>query len=255
MPEFVWDSVSLEGNTFTFPEVQTLMDGVTVGGRSVQEQAQVTALADSARLLERLVQTGAFRLDKVTSDAINGVVSASESPEPGRFRGEGLVVTDIAVGLGGPGRYHPMPTERGAASLVRAHAEVVQALDGIEHPFERAAAYNLAMCRMQAYYDGNKRTARFMMNGELMSHGFDAVSVPARMRLQYNEAMVRLYLSGDATEVMGMMADLWREQNGSSARPGHRGGRKRASVAPPPASAELPGATPSTRLDRVLTPS
>ncbi|TAM89993.1 MAG: hypothetical protein EPN41_02600 [Candidimonas sp.] len=30
--------------------------------------------------------------------------------------------------------------------------------------------------------DGNKRTLRFMMNGALMSHGIDAISVPAADR-------------------------------------------------------------------------
>ncbi|MEO7404707.1 MAG: hypothetical protein ABIU95_13645 [Burkholderiales bacterium] len=30
LPEFVWDASVLEGNPFTFPEVQTLLDGVSV---------------------------------------------------------------------------------------------------------------------------------------------------------------------------------------------------------------------------------
>ncbi|MDF2095656.1 hypothetical protein [Aquibaculum arenosum] len=34
LPEFVWDASVLEGNPFTFPEVKTLLDGVTVGGPS-----------------------------------------------------------------------------------------------------------------------------------------------------------------------------------------------------------------------------
>jgi hypothetical protein len=30
--EFVWDAVTLEGINFTLPEIQTLLDGITVGG-------------------------------------------------------------------------------------------------------------------------------------------------------------------------------------------------------------------------------
>ena len=33
LPEYVWDAGVLEGNPFTFPEVKTLLEGVTVGGR------------------------------------------------------------------------------------------------------------------------------------------------------------------------------------------------------------------------------
>ena len=35
---FVWDAVNLEGIPFTLPEVQTLLDGVTVGGHRVADQ-------------------------------------------------------------------------------------------------------------------------------------------------------------------------------------------------------------------------
>ena len=37
LTEFVYDASALEGNPFTDPEVQTLMDGVTVGGRKLSD--------------------------------------------------------------------------------------------------------------------------------------------------------------------------------------------------------------------------
>ena len=39
--ELVYDSVNLEGIDYTLPEVQTLLDGVTVGGKKLSDQ-QVT---------------------------------------------------------------------------------------------------------------------------------------------------------------------------------------------------------------------
>src|ERR1035437_3200423 len=38
LPEFVWDASVLEGNPFTFPEVKTLLDGVTIGGRKIRSE-------------------------------------------------------------------------------------------------------------------------------------------------------------------------------------------------------------------------
>ena len=32
LPELVWNAAALEGNTYTLPEVRTLLEGVTVGG-------------------------------------------------------------------------------------------------------------------------------------------------------------------------------------------------------------------------------
>jgi len=43
------------------------------------------------------------------------------------------------------------------------------------------------------------------MNGILMSHGIDAISVPAAKAQEFNEAMVRFYLSKDATEMMAFL--------------------------------------------------
>lgn len=41
LPEFVWDASVLEGNPFTFPEVKTLLDGETIGGRKISDQEQI----------------------------------------------------------------------------------------------------------------------------------------------------------------------------------------------------------------------
>ena len=43
-----------------------------------------------------------------------------------------------------------------------------------------------------------------MMNGVLMSHGIDAISVPAARMQEFNEKMVRFYLSKDA-EIMAFV--------------------------------------------------
>jgi hypothetical protein len=48
---FVWDASVLEGNPFTYPEVKTLLDGVSVGGRKISDQEQVLNLAESSKHL------------------------------------------------------------------------------------------------------------------------------------------------------------------------------------------------------------
>jgi len=58
----------------------------------------------------------------------------------------------------------------------------------------------------QFFFDGNKRTSHFMMNGVLMSHGIDVISVPAAKTQKFNEKMLRFYLSKDATEMMNFLA-------------------------------------------------
>jgi len=70
LPEYVWDAGVLEGNPFTFPEVKTLLDGVTVGGRKLSDQEQILNLAQSSKPFRRYMSffsDGNKRTDFYTS--------------------------------------------------------------------------------------------------------------------------------------------------------------------------------------------
>jgi len=47
LPGYVWDAGVLKGNPLTFPEVKTLLDGITVGGRKLSDQEQILNLFGS----------------------------------------------------------------------------------------------------------------------------------------------------------------------------------------------------------------
>jgi hypothetical protein len=206
LPEFVWDAAVLEGNPLTFTEVKTLLDGATISGRKISDQEQVLNLAESSRRLLAMVKSGQFSLTKTVFIELNGIVARKEALEWGVFRGEGQEKNYTPdEGLGERGRYTPLPTLPGAPELNRVFNEGVSALRECE-PFERATAFFLFGALQQFFFDGNKRTSRFMMNGVLMSHGIDAISVPAAKAQEFNEKMVRFYLSKDATEMMDFLA-------------------------------------------------
>jgi len=206
LPEFVWDAGVLEGNPFTFPEVKTLLDGITVGGRRISDQEQILNLAESSRRLLAMVKSGQFSLSKPVFTELNGIVARNEALEWGVFRGEGQEKNYTPnIGLGERGRYTPLKTLPDAPELNRVFREGVTALLECS-PFERATIFFLFGALQQFFFDGNKRTSRFMMNGVLMSHGIDAISVPAARAQEFNEKMVRFYLSKDATEMMIFLA-------------------------------------------------
>ncbi|MEO3887406.1 hypothetical protein [Nonomuraea sp. B5E05] len=207
LPEFVWDAAALEGNPFTYPEVQTIMDGITVGGRKISDERQVVNLAESAKELVRVVKSEKFTLDKPTSDHFQQLIAQGEALEVGHFRGEGPLTLTPGVSLGEHGRYMPPPTEPGGDNLRRIFTVGVAAIrTEIESPFEQALAYFLFAALQQFYFDGNKRTGRTMMNGHLMSHGIDAISVPAARRAEFNTTMVGFYRTRDATTAFAFLA-------------------------------------------------
>lgn len=207
LPEFVWDASVLEGNPFTFPEVKTLLDGITVGGRKISDQEQVLNLAESAKRLLALVKAGQFLLDKATFCQLHGIVARNEALEWGHFRGEGAETNYTPdVGLGDFGRYTPIATAPGGLELHERFINGIRALkESVTSPFEQGAAFFLFGALQQFFFDGNKRTSRFMMNGILMSAGIDAISVPAAQAQEFNEKMVQFYLTKDATQMLSFL--------------------------------------------------
>ncbi len=168
----------LEGNPITFPEVKTLLDGVTIGGRKITDQEQVINLIKSAKRVLALVKTSQFQLNKAIFTEIHALTASNEA----------------------------LPTAPGAPKLNQIFEEGLTALNTCT-PFEKGLAFFLFGALQQFFFDGNKRTARFMMNGILMSAGIDAISVPAAKAQEFNEKMVEFYLTKDATEMMAFLVN------------------------------------------------
>jgi len=202
LASFVWDAAKLENNPFTFVEVQTLLDGITVGGHKLSDAEQVTNLADSSKKLIELVKNNKFDLDKVTITLLHSIVARNEALEWGVFRGEGDETGYTPyVALGERGEHNPLPTIPGAPELNHVYTEGVKFIKTLP-PYEGALVMFLFGALQQFFFDGNKRTSRHMMNGWLMKHGYDPISVPARKAQEFNDQMVRFYIDKDGTDML-----------------------------------------------------
>ncbi|HJT90684.1 MAG TPA: hypothetical protein VJ777_01905, partial [Mycobacterium sp.] len=168
LPELIWNTAALEGNTFTLPEVRTLLEGVTVQGHKIDEQAQILDLSNAYNHLDDLLATGTFSLSKEVSDHFNGLVAVNEAIESGHFRGEGAANGGGNVQLSNGGYVQGDPHGEGGELLRQNFEDLTTFLDTIDDPRVRALIYFASAARRQYYFDGNKRTARLMMAGELM---------------------------------------------------------------------------------------
>lgn len=207
LPDLIWNTARYEGNAFTLPEVQTLLEGVTVGGRRLEDEEQVLALSDAYSTLERLVGGGEFTLSKAVSDRLHLLVAHHEAIESGHFRGEGQVSGGGNVRLSNGGTVAGVVAGESGLALIHRFDRTCEYLGAIDDPRERALAYFAAATRSQFYFDGNKRTARLMMTGELMTAGFEAVNIPFSRQYEFNVALDRLFETDDATRLMAFVAD------------------------------------------------
>ncbi len=206
LPELIWNTAALEGNNFTLPEVKTLLEGVTVGGKKLEDAEQIIALSEAYSRLDEMVGAGRFSLSKEVSDELHYLVARHEAIEAGSFRGEGKVqgggTVQLASGGSVPGTEHG----EGGALLREYFTNLVDYLRTVRDPRRRALIYFASAVRRQFYFDGNKRTARLMMTGELMSGDYDILSVPYSRKLEFNNALDVLFDRGEATELLRFLS-------------------------------------------------
>jgi len=97
-------------------------------------------------------------------------------------------------------------TGPGGANLRQRAQNLLDYIEAEPDPRMAALVYFASATRTQFYFDDNKRTTRLMMTGHLTSSGFDAVSVPAARRLEFNQALDTLFATDDATTLMAFLA-------------------------------------------------
>lgn len=197
-PEYVFNTVYLENNPFTFPEVQTLLEGITVGGHKLEDQQQVLNQSNSLNRLLKMVKQNTFVLDKTTFCQLHRLVAFEEALTWGIFRTSGVSIAGTS--------YQPPPADQ----LDTLFHQGMKYLSNLTNPLERAIAMFLFGSLQQFFFDGNKRTARLMMNGILLSYGIDAINIPASRKLEFNQTMVAFYETQNANDMMKFLVNLLR---------------------------------------------
>jgi len=189
----VHDSILLEGINFTLPEVNTLLEGVTVGGHNLSDQQIAINQGNAWRYLFSAVKTGEFCLSLDFVYALHAISGKEEALEWGQFRSGGVTIAGSDY----------LPPK--AAELQFKFAELLVSVDRFDDIYDKAIHVFLVMARNQFFYDVNKRTGRLMMNGILLKAGYPAINLSAKRKLEFNELMMRFYESGDETEMNSFM--------------------------------------------------
>jgi Fic family protein len=185
VPALVYDAVNLEGVAMTLPEVQTILDGITVGGHRISDQNMAMNQAKTWERIFELVSSGEFSFNKEIALLLHNIAGEEEALEWGKFRSGYVSIT-------GTDYEPPAPHE-----LNDKWDEVQSLVESCEDIYDRAITAFLQMARAQFFWDVNKRTGRFMMNGILLSCGFPIINVPAKRQQEFNTLMLDFYSSND----------------------------------------------------------
>ena len=185
LAELVCDAVNLEGINYTLPEVQTLLDGITVGGHKLSDQQVVLNQSNAWQKLFALLKNDQFAVTAEIACGLHGVAAQDDALEWGQFRSGGVTIAGTEY----------MPPS--ANELPELFSKMVEDGEKILDVYDQAIHYFLTMARCQFFYDVNKRMGRFIMNGFLLQNGFPAINLPAKRQLEFNRLMFDFYATGD----------------------------------------------------------
>ena len=195
LSELVYDAVNLEGIHYTLPEVQTLLQGITVGGHTLNDEQITLNQADAWRFLFKAIEQNEFELSKEFACKLHDIAAKNEALEQGKFRSGQVTIAGTDY----------MPPE--AKKLDRLWNEMQKTSEAYADIYDQAIFIFLSMARNQFFYDVNKRMGRFMMNGLLLAQGYPVINLPAKKQLEFNELMLAFYSSNDFGPMTKFMKD------------------------------------------------
>ena len=180
---FTYSSNSIEGNTLTITETKLLLeDGITVGGKPINDYYEAAGHAEAYDYM--LDQARSEEL-KITEDIIKQLhylfYNKMDKDEAGKYR-------KIQVYISGTEYLPPVPEE--VPQLMEHFINQMESSRRFLHPIEFAAICHKRLVDIQPFKDGNRRTARLLMNLILVNSGYGITEVPPVLRNEYINSLM-----------------------------------------------------------------
>lgn len=182
--QIVTDVVNLEDINYTVPEVQTLLDGITVGGHKIQDELITINQIKAWKFLFESIENNEFSIAKSYFLKLHNLVANQEALIWGKFRTGNVSISGT--------KYMPPSPNALCESYNNLILKTKQTLKSGK-VFEASINFFATCARTQFFFDGNKRTGRMMMAGILLSHGLPMINVPALQKLEFNKTMLNYY--------------------------------------------------------------
>ena len=176
-----WKSSQIEGNTYSLLETERLLrESKTADGKTKEEAVMLLNHKDALRFIldnPDYLQT----LSVSHIEDIHQLLTKELSVDKGiRHRRVGITGTN----------YHPLDNEFQIREALRDTCDLI---NGKENIFEKALLALVLLSYIQAFSDGNKRTARITSNAVLIANGYCPLSFRSVDSIDYKKAMLVFY--------------------------------------------------------------
>ena len=195
--DFTYHSNAIEGNTLTLRETKVVLEGITIGGKSVTEHLEVINHKEAILFLEELVNNNEQLSEWNIKNIHSIILKEIHSDNAGKYRNENVRIS---------GAKH-IPTEH-----IKVPEEMENLINnykdwGNYHPLIKSALLHGEFVFIHPFIDGNGRTARLLMNFEAMKHGYLPIIIRKDARLKYYDALEKAAIEHDYTDFIKLIVE------------------------------------------------
>ena len=196
--EWTYNSNGIEGNTLTLRETQVVLEGITIGGKSMKEHLEVINHEQAIEYLDELVKEKEPITEWNIKNLHQLVLKEIDNENAGKYREENVKIKG-ATHI--PPDYLVVPELMG--KLILNYKEWDK-----YHPIVKAALLHGELVKIHPFVDGNGRTSRLIMNLSLMNSGYLPVIIKKEKRLEYYNALDKAHITGDYTDFVKLVDEL-----------------------------------------------
>ena len=196
--DWTYNSNAIEGNTLTLIETKVILEGITIGGKTLREHLEVVNhreailyIEDMARVNEEFTKWKIKNIHRLILKGINDKYAGS-------FRNEHIMKSQ--VGLMTP---EPLLINEQMVNFIQWYNTEAKSL----HPVERAAMVHAIFVGIHPFIDGNGKTSRLLLNLELMKNGYPPIVIKSENRYKYYSALDKVNTTGDNREFIQLVKD------------------------------------------------
>ena len=189
--ENIYCGMRMENRAVTFPQTQTILNGVNVANVQLDDIQAILNMRDAWRFLLQTVNEP-LTLEYICK--LNGFIARNEALEWG-------VLRTGTVGISGTDYIPPVPSwddvNRGLMEIICKDASTT----------EKALTAFLWGCRGQFFWDGNKRTSMTMTNKILVSGGAGLLTITDKHMERFNILLLHYYDTGEGEALKQFLYD------------------------------------------------
>jgi len=190
-----WKSSQIEGNTYSLLETEQLLkEKLTAGGKSKDEAVMLLNHKDA---LDFIIGDPTYITPLMVSriEDIHSILIKELGVERN--------IRNRRVGISGT-NYKPLDNE---FQIKEALQDMCNLVNGLEGVFEKAFLVLMLISYIQAFADGNKRTARILSNAILISSNYCPISFRTIDSVEYKKAMLIFYEQNNITAFKKIFID------------------------------------------------